>query len=340
MVEIQRARVFISCGQRKDTEEIRLAKDIAVSLKDMGFEPYVAVEEQTLKGLKENVFARLAESEYLIFIDFSRERLFTAKEQGFEDTGENRGSLFSHQELAVASYLDLDIGAIAFQEVGNKEDDGILGFIQANCIQFSDRAALPNLITEEVRKQKWDPNWRNELRLERTSSDRDDNVRDVPVEKTGSYFHIKVRNLHRSKVARDCLAYLERWVNLSTNQESRRDLVEFKWKGVTTVGVAIPPRSFRRFDAFCVYYDSPSQVNLGLNRFVVDFGGYLQQYILNGPGQYRLSFVVFSSDFAPARATFLLTVGSTVGDISFNLIETSARPESPPTSSLRTPPPP
>jgi len=67
-----RARVFISCGQQKDTNEIEVVREIAEKLEKMGFEPYIAVEEQTLKGVKENLFRRLSESEYFIFIDFKR----------------------------------------------------------------------------------------------------------------------------------------------------------------------------------------------------------------------------------------------------------------------------
>lgn len=65
-----KARVFISCGQRKETEESSIAKEIANKFEEMGFEPYVAVAEQSLKGVKENIFTRLKESEYFVFIDF------------------------------------------------------------------------------------------------------------------------------------------------------------------------------------------------------------------------------------------------------------------------------
>jgi len=71
----------------------------------------------------------LAASEYFVFVDFKRERL--------NDTIECRGSLFSHQELAIASFLDLEV--LAFQEAGVKQSDGIMGFLQANAISFTDR---------------------------------------------------------------------------------------------------------------------------------------------------------------------------------------------------------
>ncbi len=68
-----RARVFISCGQQRGTDEVQVARRIANKLTSMGFDPYIAVEEQTLRGVKENIFRRLSESEYLVFVDFKRD---------------------------------------------------------------------------------------------------------------------------------------------------------------------------------------------------------------------------------------------------------------------------
>jgi hypothetical protein len=69
------ARVFISCGQAKETDERIVAHRISERLKAEGYEPYVAVEEQTLAGLTENIFGWLRKSEYFVFVDFKREPL-------------------------------------------------------------------------------------------------------------------------------------------------------------------------------------------------------------------------------------------------------------------------
>ena len=83
---------------------------IADRLELLGYVPYVAVTQQSLLAVRENVFPALRDTEYFLFLDFKREPL--------EGTvpGECRGSLFSHQELAIASYLEKDL--IAFQEIG------------------------------------------------------------------------------------------------------------------------------------------------------------------------------------------------------------------------------
>ena len=152
------ARIFISCGQNKNSDEATIAASIKAKTQALGFDPYVAVDVQTLQGLKESIFSQLETSEYFIFVDLKRERLS-------DDPLQHRGSLFSHQELALASYLDIDV--LAFQENGIKKNDGILAFLQTNAYPFADRSMLSDFVVAKLRERGWDPHWRNELILER-----------------------------------------------------------------------------------------------------------------------------------------------------------------------------
>lgn len=317
----QKSRVFISCGQRKDTEEHTLAKQIADKLTAMGFEPYVATTQQSLKGVKENIFKTLENSEYFLFVDFKRERLFKTNGE-FVDTRNHRGSLFSHQELAIAAFSDYDV--LAFQEEGVKKDDGILKFIQANCIPFSERSKLPSLVAKKVRERKWDPTWRNELELSRNDNDFED---EMTTRGLCRFFHIKVLNKHKDKISRNCVAFAERMKNLQNNKTRVLDLVELKWKRIKTVGVFIPPQSLRCFDAVKIFYSDPSIVHLGLNNLITDWGPLArgkdyEKYQISGLGDYEIDYVVFSDDFSPARAKFLLHLDKQIQDSTFELITT------------------
>ncbi len=317
-----RARVFISCGQQKDSDETKIAQDIADKLSSMGFEPYIAVTEQTLKGVKENIFRRLSESEYLIFVDFKRDRLCQIENGKLKDTGKHRGSLFSNQELAIATYLDIE--SVAFQEQGVWELDGILRFIQANCIPFIDRLSLPDLVAEKVKekidKKEWDAHWRHELILKREDSKdyvKVDWVGDPQNQNPARYYHIEVENLHWNQTARNCSIYLERLENITNGEVLTPELVEFKWKGIITPTAMIPPRQYRYADAFHIFHVTPKTVLLGFNEHIVDYTGYLETHMLGIATEHNLTFVVYSDNFPPARKTFRLNMGNKLDDIEF-----------------------
>lgn len=321
----EKARVFISCGQRKKsdlemltvenlpqaTPELTIAKKIFEKLQKLGYEPYLALEQQTLQGVKEGIFENLRNTEYFLFIDFQRERLFKLGTINF-DSEEYRGSLFSNQELAIATFLGHEV--LAFQEKGVKKKDGLLNFVQANCKTFSNRNRLVNAVVAEVRK-KWSPNWRNELSIEPVVHFVDNVLN--PVEGVGKYFHITVTNKHKDKVARNCVSYVERIRNLETGELRVLEYVELKWKGVITVGVAIPPKSQRYLDAFHVNHGTPNTARLGLNTHVVDFSGFAIEYQISGTGDYEIDYVVFSDNFPPARAKFRLHIGTNLTDVTF-----------------------
>ena len=322
----ENARVFISCGQRitsdyletithnnasLTTPELTIAKKVFGKLEKLGYEPYLALEQQTIQGVKEGIFENLENAEYFLFIDFKREGLYRDGTINF-DSGEARGSLFSNQELAIAAFQGLEI--LAFQEKGVKKKDGLLEFIQANCKTFSDRKKLPQLVIKEVRK-KWNPNWRNELFIEPVAGFVDRVLN--PTEGLGKYFHIKVANKHKDRVARNCVAYVERIKNLETGNSRVLEFVELKWKGVITASISIPAKSQRSLDALHVNYAQPNAAILGLNPHIVDFSGYANDYRISGTGDYQIDYVVFSDNFAPARAGFRLHIGTNLTDITF-----------------------
>jgi hypothetical protein len=121
MTEPLKAKIFISCGQRTEKER-SIANQVAGILESKGFDPYIAVQEQSLSGLVENVFHnQLKKSEYFLFIDFRREKLKAGKKPKY------RGSLFSHQELAVATFLGFGERFMGFVQEGIARDGISIG---------------------------------------------------------------------------------------------------------------------------------------------------------------------------------------------------------------------
>ena len=296
----ERARVFISCGQQKDTGEAKIAQEIHDMLSAKGYDPYVAVKEQTLSGLKENIFARLSDSEYLIFIDFAREKLSSTS---------CRGSLFSHQELAIASYIQLD--AIAFQQEG-VELEGMMKAMQLNAIPFNEPADLPKMVLQEIDKRGWQPNWKNILQIEIANPQYEDARVDFKgQQKMARFFHLTVKNRHRIKIATSCTAYMKSIIKLPEKNETTFKAVELKWVGYIMPTVAIMPSSERNLDAFFIIHDEP------LTRYFNCFSSssYYGMPIL-GYGDLLLNYVVISENFPIASTTVKITIGNSLDSAS------------------------
>ncbi len=312
MSEHERARVFISCGQREDSGEVAIAEEIERMLISEGYQPYIACKQQSLDGLKENIFRNLAESEYFLFIDYRREELASGSEKGEIF----RGSLFSHQELAIASYLGLEV--LAFREDGVIKLDGIVGFVLANFFPFSNRRDLPHLVMNKIAQDKrWDPHWRNELSF--APGGLEFIEREAERHNPSRYYQIAVNNLHREKTARECVAYVDRIVDLSTGKIEIPDLVELKWSGVITREAVIPAKKSRLLDAFHVSSAAPKVARIGINRFIVDSTRFRDTYDLTGAGDFEIDYVVCSREFAALRSTFILHLGNRLEDIEFRI---------------------
>jgi hypothetical protein len=316
-----KARVFISSGQIEGPER-DIANQVRDELERIGFEPYLAVNEQSLGAINDNIFRRLVDAEYFIFIDFKREKL---------EDGSYRGSLFSHQELAIATFLGKD--PLIFQEQGVRSDDGILKAIQGNAFEFSDRNLLSDAIPNRVRKRGWTATWRDELVIERHENEYLDTIQyshnitavmayamEHPDDlgKKTRWYHLEIRNYHDRKIAFNCVVYLESYRNVEKDDEPTPvPAIELKWAYVRAPSVMIPPRSSRSVDAFHVYPNDPSEIFLGINTFLTDYET-KSQHTLKGPGKFEVNFIVHSSDFPSVRDTLLLEIGTKLDDIKFH----------------------
>jgi len=295
-----KARVFISCGQKSHSDEVTIAGNLATELEALGFETYVAIKEQSLKALRENIFTRLTDSEYFLFIDFKREIL--------SGGSEHRGSLFSHQELAIASYLNKPI--IAFREDSVKERDGLIGHLQVNCFKFSSRVNLVGAVLNEVSKAAWEPAWRSELTLSVIPKLSHGCLR-MPENKVAHYCHLFVQNNHATKAARDCMAYLKSVVNLSTGKLVKFESVELKWAGYLYPFATIAPASSRRLDAFYFFADQPDQLHF--NCFT-DSSEYIPT--VKGAGTWKLTYEVSSETVPGCTGSIMVTTANSLADVS------------------------
>lgn len=305
----RRARVFVSCGQRGG--ERAIGAEVRDRLRDKGFCPYLAIEAHSSSGLTEEVYRRLRTAEYFVFIDFRRERLGIGPWRPF------RGSLFSNQELAIASFLRTDI--LPFQQRGIVRE-GILDQIQGNAIPFDMVSDLPEMVISHVETQGWNSQSRRELIFERDPAEHDDP--EWPDGSFARYFHIDLRNLHRTDAANECRVFLESAKNSTTGKVIVPDPIELKFKSVTTPFVSITPGQRRPFDAVVVSHEKPSKAYVGIfNPGVVDSGRALHDYTLDGPSEYMLRFTAWSREFGAVSADARLHLGRFMNDVALTIDE-------------------
>jgi hypothetical protein len=147
------ARVFISCGQRDG--ERGVAADVARWFTERGFRPYVALEAQSILDVNSGIIGELRRADYYLFIDFRRELISAAEPH------EYRGSLFSHQELAIAYAMGFE-HCLFFRQSGVKLE-GMCQFMASNATPFSDYSEVPGLVAAAVEQRAWSPEYSRNL---------------------------------------------------------------------------------------------------------------------------------------------------------------------------------
>ena len=309
------AKIFLSCGQRDGSREIECAEQVKTKLKAIGFEVFLAKEERSAQGLTDVIYAELENSDYFVFIDFKREAIAESYGDDQPDCKcdqqklVHRGSLFSHQELAIANFLKMDF--LPLQESG-VERAGILSVIMGNAVIFKDRAELPQQIAKLVLAKLDSPNpaWsltaKNQLTLEIADGSMrpDRSSREDGVWHNRTHYHLWVHNRHNRKLATNCCAYVEKL--LVNGDERILNQAELKWEGVKLPAVCIRPDTRRGLDAFLVLGErSPFRLCIPSH---TDAGGQSDwEFEQKESASLEVTFVVCSEQFRDARVTLAVT---------------------------------
>lgn len=144
------------------------------------------------------------------------------------------------------------------------------------------------------------------------------------------WYHIRVRNVHSTKPAINCIVHLEKWYRIIGYEKDDfkkvKDTidylydVEFKWVGVSDKEVVIEPNEHRDFDGLCVYKHTcvtqndmevssnkiTIKVILGINQRRVDNDNVRQAYLVKKPGDYELTFRIYSLNMRYEKESFIL----------------------------------
>ncbi len=297
------ARVFISCGQ-VTAEERQVATIIKEWFARRGFEPYVAIQAQSLADINSGIIGELKQSDFYVFIDFHRERLVSAG--GFINPFKrypHRGSLFTNQELAVAFLLQFD-NAIFLQQEGI-EHEGLLRYMGSNAQRFATLQDVPALVEQLVVARHWDPSYTRHLSLGATHWAGPLMYGDHTGQHSVRVFEVDVHNRRHELGALNAIARLRQIVSPDRSVNSAIDRSPLKTTGQPGYTQVIWPQSHAAWDLFAVRMDAPPAIYLNSALDVAP-----RSPLISLPGEYVLTYEIFAENFPVLRFDVRLSVSN------------------------------
>lgn len=285
------AKVFVSCGQ-KSTDEIRIANGIKKLLKDkFALESYLAFKIQSFDDVMQ-ITNELSACDYYLFIDFGRERLAWSRKR--------RGSLFTHQELAIARHLGFsEIIALQQEKVVL---EGFARYILSNPERFRGEADLLAKIEWLVKERGWNKTYSRNLIVSGLIKNPLTAYHDhsLVAPRNEIIWHCQILNRRNDKAAANTLTILKE-VEDETGRSWAPDTTFLKWAfQLNDYQKTIFPMGEGRFDLLAVDANNPSHVYLHslLDTYTPTATGTLaRQPIIDRLGFYKLTYQIFAENF-------------------------------------------
>jgi hypothetical protein len=138
-----------------------------------------------------------------------------------------------------------------------------------------------------------------------------------------TWFHVKISNIHTDEMAKDCFPLMLSIKDVG-NGSIRNLSSSLKWEDTSDSKVSIPKGIEKQFDAILINHENPSKAFIGMNWYGSGFSGInIDQYTLNGPGDFELDIGVYSDNFPTMTITCTVHLGDKLDDIEFQIIKSS-----------------
>jgi hypothetical protein len=305
-------KVFISCGQASD-EERQAASTISAWLKSEGFDPYVAIETQSIQDVNSAIIDSLKAADYYIFIDNAREQIG----EDCKCRPKYRGSLFTHQELSIAYFLQFERG-IYLQEEG-VQLEGIGKYILSNALRFSSKSRIVELIKHEFSIRGWKPDYSRHLLPVDLVRAGQWEYRDHAGIYQHHIWHISILNLRYDLAAFDAVARLNEIVFEDGKKLLSPDRNFLKWAGkIDAYSATILPRDAAKFDLLAIDQGDNAEVFLHSEEDRPQ-----RRPVINKPGNYTFRYQVFSKGFPPMEFDVKVDLTGNIATSSIVLVQRS-----------------
>jgi hypothetical protein len=282
-------KVFISCGQR-DEGERKIAGEISKWFTEAGYDPYVAIQAQTIQDVNSGIINHLESADYYVFIDFSREEI--------DRDGDDRwrGSLFTNQELAIAYVLKFD--HVIFLQQEGVLVEGLLKYMASNAIRFVDKATVPEKLKSQVITNRWSNTYSRHLFPNglRWSEEVISYGHPTGTRLTGRFLYGYIVNRRHDLAAFNTVARLSDVTGPDGWQPDQQYKSPLKATGQPGFTQVIWPDDKGEFDLLVVDYSDPETVYLNNALDISPFPP-----LITRAGRYLLEYEVLAMDFPPLR---------------------------------------
>jgi hypothetical protein len=230
-----RSKVFLSCGQHPS--ETHVAHALSKLLEQRGYNVYLAINAQTILEINTGIIGELKNSDCYLFVNFRRDQI----------GDKYRGSLFSHQELAIAYALGFERILVVNQR--GVLSEGMLRYIGVNTEGFEGFDDCCDVVARALDRSGWTPDYFRKLRADKLRFS----------DQLITYGHLAGRFLYVDIInGRPDIAALEATARLSEYGPSGKPLqpspIRSPLKATARPGFShtIFPKSHEAFDLLCV----------------------------------------------------------------------------------------
>ena len=281
------SKVFISCGQTPKEKDV--ANDVASWLRSQGFNPYVAIEVQSILDINGGIIDELKSSDYYLFMNFRRERVLGHNGEFF------RGSIYANQELSIAFTLGFD-KMIFLNQTGTRRE-GMFAYIGSNTPEFDSYDEVLPVVKSAVQKARWDPDYSRNLVVANPHwSPPNVLYADHTGQRLIKALYIEIHNKRSDRGAIDTVIRLAHIIYPNRHRVLSPDRSHLKCSGSANLySQIIWPQSQVSYDILALDMNNQSQVFLSSAMDVTP-----RRPMIAQTGNYVLEYEVFSQGFPPA----------------------------------------
>jgi len=279
-----KSKIFISCGQA-NANEVKVANEVSTWLNSEGYQPYVAIETQSILDVNSGIISELKSSDYYIFINFKRDQIVNG------ETTFYRGSVFTNQELGIAYAMGFE--KMLFINQKDVRREGIFGYLVSNTPEFDNYDEVLPIIKDAIAKAKWTNDYSRNLIIQHLRWGNPISYTDHTGRRNVKGLNVDVFNNRPDVGASNTVCRLRTiFTNGVTNISPDRS--HLKCCGSPGYSNIIWPKDHIAFDLFSIHLDNPTDIFL---HSALDVNPRVP--IINSIGKYELEYEVFAKGFSP-----------------------------------------